>query len=157
MFYAKYFYMLGSDNKYFQPEEIIIPDSVTNIGNNQFYGFENLMKIVIPTTVKFIGEDAFAECINLIIFSEYKNEHFGWNQNWNSSDRPIIWDHIEEDRQESNNIFDNFSELIQGIFEKIEDFINNFMSRLNKIISSLSENPNDIEDEKEDLYDLYFG
>ena len=44
---------------------IIIPDSVKNIGNRAFWDCENLKLIEIPDSVKSIGNDVFAYCRNL--------------------------------------------------------------------------------------------
>jgi len=43
----------------------IIPSSVQSIGDNAFYGQENLDSIVIPEGVRIIGSAAFADCTNL--------------------------------------------------------------------------------------------
>lgn len=46
-------------------EEFHIPISVTQIGQSSFHG-TSIKKIVIPSSVKLIGLDAFAECKHLI-------------------------------------------------------------------------------------------
>ena len=45
---------------------ITIPNSVTSIGDNAFYGCNSLTSITIPDSVTSIGEYAFRDCINLI-------------------------------------------------------------------------------------------
>ena len=43
----------------------IIPNSVTNIGDNAFYGCQSLTNINIPNSVTSIGNDAFGRCYSL--------------------------------------------------------------------------------------------
>lgn len=45
--------------------DIIIPDSVTTIGQDAFRGCINLSSVTIPPAVTAIGNSAFAECSNL--------------------------------------------------------------------------------------------
>lgn len=42
-----------------------VPDTVTHIGNNAFYGCKNLTEIIIPKSVIDIGKNAFCECKKL--------------------------------------------------------------------------------------------
>ena len=46
-------------------KSIIIPESVTQIGDCAFWGCENLTNITIPKSVTQIGDNAFARCENL--------------------------------------------------------------------------------------------
>ena len=46
-------------------EEIIIPNSVKKIGNNAFESCHSLLSVTIPSSVKRIGENAFANCNSL--------------------------------------------------------------------------------------------
>lgn len=46
-------------------ERVIIPDSVTSIGNSAFYDCINLMSVVIPDSVTTIGNYAFYDCDRL--------------------------------------------------------------------------------------------
>ena len=45
--------------------DLVIPDSVTSIGNYAFYGCTGLTSITIPDNVTSIGKDAFSDCTNL--------------------------------------------------------------------------------------------
>ena len=45
---------------------ILIPDSVKHIGNNAFYGCEGLTNVIIPDGVEKIGDMVFSNCFNLI-------------------------------------------------------------------------------------------
>ena len=41
---------------------IVIPEGVTSIGDNAFYGCSKLKSVSLPSTLKSIGEEAFGEC-----------------------------------------------------------------------------------------------
>ena len=71
---------------------IEIPDSLTSIGNNAFASCTGLTSIVIPDSVTSIGMQAFLSCTNLTIYCETSSQPAGWNQYWNLSKCPVIWD-----------------------------------------------------------------
>ena len=58
--YAKNLYLNGS-----LVTELVIPDSVTNIGDKAFFGCNSLTSVVIPDSVTSIGEYAFSGCNSL--------------------------------------------------------------------------------------------
>ena len=88
---------------------IIIPSSVTSIGNVAFSYCENLSNIIIPSSVTSIGTQAFSECRNLLnitipasvttmgsevfqgnpiltsvnVSFKEGEQPAGWNENWN--------------------------------------------------------------------------
>ena len=45
--------------------KVIIPDSVTNIGNSAFYACDSLTSVTIPDSVTSIGDGAFSGCDSL--------------------------------------------------------------------------------------------
>jgi len=65
MVYAQHFYMKDINYEYKEVTEIKIPDTITSIGDYQFYGFNNITSINIPNSVTSIGKEAFACCSNL--------------------------------------------------------------------------------------------
>ena len=52
-------------NTYTSTTKVVIPDSVTNIGNYAFYGCSGLTSIIIPDSVTSIGDYAFRGCASL--------------------------------------------------------------------------------------------
>ncbi len=70
---------------------ITIPSSVTIIGNNAFSGCISLTTITIPSSVTSIGYDAFSLCDFLTIYCEVSSKPSGWDENWNSNNRPVYW------------------------------------------------------------------
>ena len=56
------------DNAFFECEslqQIVIPNTVTNIGNNAFAGCVSLEKVIVPNSVTSIGHGAFMRCSNI--------------------------------------------------------------------------------------------
>ena len=91
MCHAKYIYMLDDNNEYKELEEIKIPNTVTKIGDYQFYKFENLKQVVIPESVTNIGDYAFYGCESLTIYCETNSKPSGWSFDWNSNLCPVKW------------------------------------------------------------------
>ncbi len=58
--------MKDINNKYTEITELIIPSTITCIGNHQFQYFNNITSIEIPNSVVSIGEDAFFGCNSLV-------------------------------------------------------------------------------------------
>ena len=60
LFYARHLYLNGEEIK-----DLVIPNSVTSIGNNAFRGYSGLTSVIIPNSVKKIGPFAFCRCTSL--------------------------------------------------------------------------------------------
>ena len=50
--------------------DVVIPDSVTELGDWCFNGCESLESITIPDSVTSLGDDCFAGCDDLTIYAE---------------------------------------------------------------------------------------
>ena len=86
MYYAEHFYMLNESNEWYEVTEIVIPNTITEIGCYQFYGFENVTSITIPNSVTSIGQYAFYKCSSL------KNIDFNATiEQWNSINKGSSW------------------------------------------------------------------
>jgi len=71
---------------------ITIPDSVTSIGYCAFEGCSGLTSITISDRVTSIEGSAFYDCNRLTIYCEKLDKPSGWNDAWNYSNCPVIWD-----------------------------------------------------------------
>ena len=80
--------------------EIVIPSSVTSIGQHAFYGCRSLLEIVIPSSVTSIGDWAFSFCSSLKYISIPKSV-IGLNGNpfaeWNGKLECLTPNYIYED------------------------------------------------------------
>ncbi|MGI6759450.1 MAG: hypothetical protein ACOX40_06685 [Bacilli bacterium] len=45
----------------------------------------------MPDSVTSIGDSAFYGCSKLTIYVEAPSKPSGWDSNWNSSNRPVVW------------------------------------------------------------------
>jgi hypothetical protein len=70
---------------------VTIPDSVTYIGTGAFDGCTSLTSITIPDSVTTIGLWALRGCTSLTIYCEAVEKPTGWNADWNSNGRPVVW------------------------------------------------------------------
>ena len=114
MSYAKHFYMLNENKEYKEVTEIIIPNSITNIGDYAFSNCNSLTSITIPESVTSIGEGAFskcssltsiiipdsvtnmessvfASCYDLIVYCEVNSKPNGWSKYWSDDVENVIW------------------------------------------------------------------
>ena len=53
-----------------------------------------LRTIIIPCSVKYISNKAFAYCPHLTIYCEAESQPISWDSNWNSS-QPVVWGYKE--------------------------------------------------------------
>ena len=70
---------------------INLPSSLTSIGNNAFNYCSKLPSIRIPLSVTTMGSNVFQNCNELLIYCEVSSKPDGWDDNWNSSDKPVYW------------------------------------------------------------------
>ncbi|MCL2751560.1 MAG: InlB B-repeat-containing protein [Firmicutes bacterium] len=76
--------------------EVVIPavyngKPVTAIADQGFEYYTALTDITIPSSVTYIGFDAFYYCPNLTIYAAAASQPAGWDTNWNPDDRPVVW------------------------------------------------------------------
>ncbi|MDE7384265.1 MAG: leucine-rich repeat domain-containing protein [Anaeroplasmataceae bacterium] len=62
---ANRFYLRNADNEWEEVTSIELPDSVTEIGDYQFWGFSHITSATIPDSVTSIGYSAFHGCNSL--------------------------------------------------------------------------------------------
>ena len=91
MQYASHFYMLDENNEYKEVTEIVIPETITKIGDYQFFGFNNIKNITIPNSVTSVGNYAFSGSTNLTIYCEAPKKPSGWSRSWNSNNCNVVW------------------------------------------------------------------
>ena len=84
---------------------ITIPDSIMSIGREAFYGCDSLTSITIPDSVTNIKTDAFEDCLALIIYCEAASKVHGWSRDWNSDNRPVVWDCNNNEKDNNGNIY----------------------------------------------------
>ena len=83
---------------------IEIPSSVSTIGDMAFYNCLNLINIKIPSSVTNLGYSAFYNCMNLVIYCEEDEVSNGWSKNWNISKLPVFWGINSTNCYENNGI-----------------------------------------------------
>ncbi len=65
MFFAHHFYQKNSKDEWEEVTIIEIPNTITKVGNYQFYGFNGVTSITLPNNLISIGTSAFYDCSNL--------------------------------------------------------------------------------------------
>lgn len=57
---------------------IVVDDGITSVGDLAFYGLSNLNVVSLPSTVRTLGDLAFADCIKLVHIAISGVEEIGW-------------------------------------------------------------------------------
>ncbi|NCA67375.1 MAG: hypothetical protein EOM87_04860 [Clostridia bacterium] len=70
---------------------MIIPNTVEYIGEKAFAGCNQLDAVYLPDTVDYMGNDVFWGSINLTIYTEKTEKGDNWQLNWNGDVGRIIW------------------------------------------------------------------
>ena len=65
MYYASHFYLRNNSQEWEEVTSIEVPNTIIEIGSNQFYGFNNVISITLPNSITHIGESAFESCSSL--------------------------------------------------------------------------------------------
>ncbi|MDE5617170.1 MAG: leucine-rich repeat domain-containing protein, partial [Clostridia bacterium] len=65
--------------------------SVTSIEDSAFLNCNNLMEIIIPTSVSTINIYAFKGCLNLTVYCEAASIPSGWDSLWDNGDCKVVW------------------------------------------------------------------
>ena len=122
-------------------KNIEIPNSVTSIGREAFSECSTLESIIIPNSVTNIGGEISDRCFRLTIYCEAESQPEGWDRNWNSGKRPVVWGYKSkktESLNESVEIHDTLNskfwkdnELKTEVREKIEAIVERFKTYLN--------------------------
>ena len=63
--------------------ELVIPDTITEIGDFQFCGFDNLTKVYLPSTVQKIGRFGLGIDSKGTIYCEVNTKPNDWVNEWN--------------------------------------------------------------------------
>ena len=78
MAHALHFYLNNKDE---EVTEIIIPNSINEIGDYQFYGFNNITKLDINSNINSIGKQAFDSCDQLDYYIYDNGRYLGNKDN----------------------------------------------------------------------------
>ncbi|MDE5566538.1 MAG: leucine-rich repeat domain-containing protein, partial [Anaeroplasmataceae bacterium] len=87
MYYALHFYVKDNEGAWKEVTSIVLPDTIEEIGNYQFYGFSSVSSICLSDSVLSIGISAFKGCEQLESFvvpfigdsiDSLSNTHFGY-------------------------------------------------------------------------------
>ena len=113
LLYAHHLFLNGEEVK-----DLVIPNSVTSIGNFAFYGCSGLTSVTIPNSVTSIGNGAFSGCSGLTEVVSLIEEPFGINKNvWSSvrtSKTPLYVPAGTKEKYEAAegwNVFTNIIEM----------------------------------------------
>ncbi len=65
MYTASHLYLLNTNGEFFKLTNLVIPESITSIGDCQFYGMQDLETVIFHENIVSIGEQAFEGCSKL--------------------------------------------------------------------------------------------
>ena len=77
-------------------EEVVIPNTITEIGYNAFSFCQKLTKIRIPSSVVSMNEEVFYNSPNVNVVVEHTSKPEGWVDNWNGDARHVSWGVAED-------------------------------------------------------------
>ncbi len=82
------------------PSSVVIPATykglpVSEIAENGFASASGMTSITIPASITHIGNDAFINCEELVIYCEVKIQPKTWDENWNPDNLIVIWQYLE--------------------------------------------------------------
>ena len=98
-------------------KSIELPSKVYNIGNYAFDGCSSLTSIIISDSVSNIGGRAFRDCNSLTIYCEVDSKQRYWNDSWNDSSCPVVWNCGKNDKDD-----DGFAYiLVDGLRYRLKD------------------------------------
>ena len=80
---------------------ITLNEGLENIEEQAFCEMQQLVKLIIPTTVKITGQDICFVTPNVIIYTKFDMRQEGWSEGWNTLNYPVKW----------NSYFPKFEDL----------------------------------------------
>lgn len=102
-----------ADKILYKDQEYII----TEVINEAFYDCSELTSITIPNSVTSIGSEAFYHCSSLTIYCEVSSKPDGWDNDWNYSNCPVVWDYNNNEIADDGYIY----AIIDGIKYGLKD------------------------------------
>lgn len=65
------------------------------IGNSAFKGCNKLESLVIPSSVSYVGNDAFSQCPNTLFWCVSASRPDSWSESWTGESLGVIWNSSE--------------------------------------------------------------
>jgi len=94
MYYAESFYFMGEDGKYYEPTELVIPGSVSVIGDYALGNLKKVTKIIISEGVTEIGADVFfgfEALAQIYLPTSVKTVDYWWRNDSYSGELPKLY------------------------------------------------------------------
>ena len=76
-----------------------------SIGDGAFYGCSGLLSLTIPKSVTSIGKKLFTYCGKVVIYCEGGSRLAGWDNSWNETGCPVVWNCKNADVSSSGHIY----------------------------------------------------